>query len=192
MSLIENYYFYNFNSIMLSKVFVNFLGGFPKIKKLVLYFIISAKQYKKNLLLFYIMLSLVLGGVLLLKRKEINGIQIFSIELKNKSIPLFLFSFTNFYLPLLNVVDNAIKIAFALSSNKKHKFYIYRLNYFSFPVISELDVLYLDYEMLYDFINAYKFQIDMYLKVMLFSKDSGELLLRLYRFPTTFKISKKL
>ena len=192
MSIIENYYFYNFNSIMLSKVFVNYLGGFTKIKKLVLYFIISAKQYKKNLLLFYIMLSLVLGGVLILKRKEIQGIQILSIELKNKSIFLFLFSFINFYLPLLNIVDNTIKIAFALSSNKKHKFFIYRLNYFSFPVISELDVLFLDYELLYDFINAYKFQMDIYLKVMLLSKDSGELLLRLYRFPTTFKISKKL
>ena len=51
------------------------------------------------------MLSLVLGGVLLLKRKEINGIQIFSIELKNKSIPLFLFSFTLFYFFLMKYLS---------------------------------------------------------------------------------------
>ena len=68
MSLVENYYFYTFNSIIISKFFVNFLGSFPKIKKLVFFIIINIKQYKKNVLLFYIMISLIFGGVLILKK----------------------------------------------------------------------------------------------------------------------------
>ena len=144
MSLVENYYFYTFNSIIISKFFVNFLGSFPKIKKLVFFIIINIKQYKKNVLLFYIMISLIFGGVLILKRKEIQGLQIFNLVLKNKNIFLFLFVFIYFYLPLLNIVDTFLKKAFLLSKNKKALFFMYRLNYFSFPVISELDVIYLD------------------------------------------------
>ena len=100
MSLVENYFVYNFNSIIISKLFVNFLGSFPKIKKLIFFFIINIKQYKKNLLLFYIVISLIFGGVLILKRKEIQGLQIFNLMLKNKNLFLFLFMFINFYLPL--------------------------------------------------------------------------------------------
>ena len=144
MSLVENYFVYNFNSIIISKLFVNFLGSFPKIKKLIFFFIINIKQYKKNLLLFYIVISLIFGGVLILKRKEIQGLQIFNLMLKNKNLFLFLFMFINFYLPLLNIVDNKVKKAFLLYNCKKQLFSIYRLNYFSFPVISELDVIYLD------------------------------------------------
>jgi hypothetical protein len=192
MSLIENYFLYNFNALIISKYFVNFLGSFPKIKKLVFYFIINIKQYKKNLLLFYIMLSLIFGGILILKRKEIQGLQIFIIELKKKKIYFFLITFISFYLPLLNVVDNTIKKAFVLVKSKKEFFNLYRLNYFSFPVITELDVIYLDYEMIYDFINSYRFQIDVYMKMMLFSKDSGELFLRYYRVPINLKKYKKI
>lgn len=60
---------------------------------------------------------------------------------------------------------------------------MYRLNYFSFPVISELDLIYLDYEMIYNFINSYKFQLDIYIKIKLFIKDVGNFLFRFYRFP---------
>ena len=90
------------------------------------------------------MISLIFGGVLILKRKEIQGLQIFNLVLKNKNIFLFLFVFIYFYLPLLNIVDTFLKKAFLLSKNKKALFFMYRLNYFSFPVISELDVIYLD------------------------------------------------
>ena len=46
--------------------------------------------------------------------------------------------------------------------------------------------------MIYDFINCYRFQIDIYIKVMLFSKDSGELFLRFHRVPCVLKLHKKL
>ena len=46
--------------------------------------------------------------------------------------------------------------------------------------------------MIYDFINCYRFQIDIYLKVILLSKDSGELFLRYYRIPCVLKFTKKL
>ena len=39
--------------------------------------------------------------------------------------------------------------------------------------------------MIYGFINSYRFQIDIYIKVMLFSKDSGELFLRFHRVEDT-------
>lgn len=188
MNIIENYYFYSFNSIILSKIFINFLGNVPKIKKLSFFFIINVKQYKKNLLLFYIMISLIFGGVLILKRKELQGLQIFNVIIKKKKIFLFFISFINFYLPLLSVVENSVKKGFSVSKSKKHSFFFYRLNYFSFPVISEFDSIYLEHEMIYDFINSYRFQLDIYIKMGLLSKDSGEFLLRFHRLPCILQL----
>lgn len=144
MSIVENYYLYNFNSIILSKIFINFLGNFPKIKKLSFYFIINNKQYKKNLLLFYIMISLIFGGILVLKRKEIQGLQVFKMKIKEKFLLVFFFTFINLYLPLFSVAENSIKKSLFFLKYKKKKFFLYRLNYFSFPVIPELDLVYLD------------------------------------------------
>lgn len=162
---------------------INFIGNIPKIKKLAFFFLINIKQYKKNVLLFYIMLSLIFGGIFIKKKKENQGLHIFNIIIKKKKIYYYLLSFVNIYLPLLSVIENYLKKGFLFSWNKHNNFLLYRLNYFSFPVISELDLIYLDYEMIYNFINSYKFQLDIYIKIKLFIKDVGNFLFRFYRFP---------
>lgn len=144
MGIVENYYVYQFNSIIISKVFINFLGNFPKIKKLSFFFIINNKHYKKNLILFYILISLIFGGILILKRKEVQGVSIFNIVLKRKKIFFFLFAFVNFYLPLLSVSENLLKKGFFFLRDLQYNLFFYRLNYFAFPVISEFDSIYLD------------------------------------------------
>jgi len=188
MNSLQNYYYYCFNSIIISKIFINFLGDLPKIKKLSFFFIINIKSYKKNLLLFYIMISLIFGGSLILKRNESQGLQIFNIFIKKKKIYIFFLLFINFYLPLLSTVENSLKKGFHFSKSKKQNFFYYRLNYFSFPVISEFDAIYLEYETIYDFVNSYRFQLDIYIKLALLSKDSGEVLLRFFRLPCVLQL----
>jgi hypothetical protein len=63
MTSLKSYYKYNFNSIMLSKSIILKLKDLPKIEKMVFCFIIDLSQYKKNLLLFYILINLLFGGV---------------------------------------------------------------------------------------------------------------------------------
>jgi hypothetical protein len=186
MNSVQNYY-YCFNSILISKVFINFLGNVPKVKKLSFFFIINLKTYKKNLLLFYIMISLIFGGSLVLKRHDSQGLQIFNIFIKKKKIYVFFLLFINFYLPLLNIVENSVKKGHFFKF-KNHNFLHYRLNYFSFPVILEFDVLYLECEAIYNFVNSYRFQLDIYIKSNLLCKDSGEILLRFFRFPCVLQL----
>lgn len=162
MNNLYNYYYYCFNSIIISKIFINFLGNVPKIKKLCFFFIINLKSYKKNLLLFYIMISLIFGGGLILKRSELQGLQVFNLSIRKKKIYIFFLLFINFYLPLLSVVENSVKKSLHFLKSKKKDFFFYRLNYFSFPVISEFDVIYLEYETIFNFVNSYRFQLDIY------------------------------
>ena len=102
MNSIANYYLYNFNSIIISKLGLFSLKNFPKIKNLTLFFIINIKQYKKNLLLFYIIINLIFGGILVLKINITNYLQLINLVLKKKKKNFFLQAFINFYLPLLN------------------------------------------------------------------------------------------
>ena len=90
MGFIENCYLYNFNSIILSKINIKSLRSFPKIKKVSFFFFIILKQYKKNIMLFYIIISLIFGGVVILKRKEVQGLQIFKLSIRKNKILLFL------------------------------------------------------------------------------------------------------
>ena len=84
MNSIANYYLYNFNSIIISKLGLFSLKNFPKIKNLTLFFIINIKQYKKNLLLFYIIINLIFGGILVLKINITNYLQLINLVLKKK------------------------------------------------------------------------------------------------------------
>lgn len=94
---------------------INFIGNIPKIKKLAFFFLINIKQYKKNVLLFYIMLSLIFGGIFIKKKKENQGLHIFNIIIKKKKIYYYLLSFVNIYLPLLSVIENYLKKGFLFS-----------------------------------------------------------------------------
>jgi hypothetical protein len=187
VSLVENCYIYNFNSIILSKINIKSLCSLPKLKKVSFFFFISLKQYKKNIMLFYIIISLIFGGVVILKKKEVQGLQIFKLSIRKNKIILFLIVYINLYLPLVNSVENTIKKCFLYVLNTK-KNMAFRLNYFSFPIIPEVNLLCLDFELFYNFISFYRFQIDFHFKVTFSLKDIGEFLLRLYRLPCKLKV----
>ena len=126
MGIFDNYCLYHYNAITISKIVIYNLGVFPKIKKLSFYFIINIKTYKKNLFLFYIMISLIFGGVLVLKKKEVLNFQVFNFQVNKKKILLFILMFINVYLPLLVTVEGILKKVFFLSNKKKKT--IYRCN----------------------------------------------------------------
>lgn len=100
MGLHDLYYKNFFNSLILSKIVLKSLWLFPKIKKILFYFIIQSKEYKKNILLFYILVSLIFSGIVVIKKTEISGLHIFKIILKKKKISTFLLSFVYFYVQL--------------------------------------------------------------------------------------------
>jgi len=93
MNIFDNYYVYNFNSIILSKIVVKSLSVIPRVQKLSFIVIVNLKQYKKNLLLFYIVISIMFGGVFFLQRKVISGLQVFNIIISKKKINKFLLEF---------------------------------------------------------------------------------------------------
>lgn len=189
MNIFDNYYVYNFNSIILSKIVVKSLSVIPRVQKLSFIVIVNLKQYKKNLLLFYIVISIMFGGVFFLQRKVISGLQVFNIIISKKKINKFLLVFIGFYLPwnpdllFVSIKNTIIKSPVIFFNNKKICF-IYSLNYLRFPIVSELELLYFESDfVIYYFISYYRFQIDIYINKNFIIKDSGEFLLRLYRLP---------
>ena len=190
MNLIENYYSWNINNIIISKITLKNFKNIPEIKKLYFIFIIKIKQYKKNFFLFFIMISLIFGNILILKNKQNKDLQLFSLKLKKKKIKIFLLNFVNMYLPIINTNENLIKQS--INCLRKNRILLYRLNYFSFPCISELDVFYAKNEQIYNFINSYKLQLDIYIKFPSYIKNSFEFLLRIYRLSYNLKLKKKL
>lgn len=190
MLVLNTFNFYNFKAILISKLFINFLGNIPKLKRLSFFFIIDIKQYKKNLLLFYIIICLIFGDILGIKKKEVQHFVIFNLNLTNRKITQFFYSFVSFYLPLLGFNQNSLKKGF-FCYRKKESISVYRLSYFSFPVIAELDVICADYEMIYGFVNNYRFQLDVHIFISKFLKDSGEILLRFNRLPCNLILRQK-
>ena len=135
-------------------------------------------------------INLILEGASFKKKKSGQYI-VLKISVLKKKIFLFLQSFINFYLPLLSSPENiykqtiAKKIFFSVSTS------LYRFNYFCFPPISELELIYEDFELIYDFVSNFKFQLDVFIKTPLKVKISGGLLLRMNRFPCIVKLTKK-
>ena len=187
MNLIETHCVYKFNSIILSKLLLKRLFDLPKIIKLSFFFYVHIKKYKKNLLLFYIVISLFFGNLLIIKKKEIQKWYIFNVTLKKRKILFFFLNFVNVYLPLVNTTDSILKCGVLFSTSK-----MYRLNYFNFPSITELEVLYVAYESLHSYVSEFKFQLDIYFYVGFYIKNILDFLLRLYRFPCVFKSKKHL
>jgi hypothetical protein len=181
MGLLENYYKFKINSILISKISIQSLTNYPKFKFFLFFFILNLKQYKKNLVLFYLTINLVLDGIAF-KKKKSGSYVVLKIIIKKKKIFLFLQSFINSYLPLLCLAENIYKhtvIKKKVSLDNRS----YRFNYFCFPAISELDQVYECFDLIYTFVSNFKFQLD----VIIISKkniiNSGEVLLRMHRFP---------
>ena len=187
MNLIENYYTWNFNNIIISKLLLNSKQSIPQIKKLSFIFILKMKQYKKNNFLFFILISLIFGNILILKNKQNKELQIFNFVLKNSKLKFFFFNFVNIYLPIINTNENLVK--HSINNIHSKKLLLYRLNYFSFPCIFELDIFYIKNEQIYNYVSNYRLQLDIYLKTSYFLKNSLDFLLRMYRLP--YKLAKK-
>jgi hypothetical protein len=187
MNLITNYYNWNFNCIIISKLILK-PTAIPRIIKLRIFFIITIKQYKKNLLLFYVIISLIFNGKLVLKTILESGLRIFNFKLQGKSIKFFLLLFINIYMPLINKPKHIIKKAILFPSIQN--IFIYRINYFNFPAIYELNTLYLSCDNINNFIYNYRLQMDIYIKAFTIINNTLHFMLRMYRLPII--ISKKL
>jgi hypothetical protein len=188
MGLLENYCKPKFNSIIISKLSIKFLKNYPELKCLFLYFIISTKQYKKNILLFYLVINLIFGGIKFTKKKNKGSSMVFKFSVKKKKMFNFLQAFVNFYLPLLNTSENVYKRVVSYKKKSMSTLSLYRFNYFSFPAISELDLMYENFELLYDFITNFKFQLDVVIKHPNNFYNCGEVFLRMYKLPCAAKI----
>ena len=68
---------------------------------------------------------------------------------------------------------------------------VYRINYLNFPVISELESIYANYEEIFNIVSNYKIQLDFVVKTKS-EKNLGGFLLRRYRLPFVFKGKKHL
>jgi len=176
------------NSILLSKLNVLNLQSIPELQKLSFFFVISTKVFKSNEYLFYIMVSLIFNGTLVKKKNQVRKISIFNIVLIKK-VESFLARFVSFYLPLVDYDDIVISKGIALNAVKNNML-VFRLNYFTFPVIPELDFIYNEYPMIRKFISTYRLQLDIYLKLSHAVKDTGDFLLRMHRLPCRLFLKK--
>ena len=189
LNIINNYCLWNLNNIIISKITLKKFQKIPKIKKLSFIFIINNKQYKKNFILFFIVISLIFGNILILKNKQNKELQIFNLKLKKKKKNIFLLNFINIYLLNINTNENLIKTS--ISCLNKNNL-IYKLNYFYFPYILELNIFYLKNEQIYNFINNYRLQLKIFIKTNKDIKNSLEFLLRFFRFSYNLKLKKKI
>lgn len=196
MKNLNSYYRYHHNSLIISKSSIQQLTEFPKIKKVLVFFLIDTKYYKKNLLLFCIVINLIFGlNPKKKKKKEIKGdVRIFSINLKNMEIFIFLKDFVYLYLPLLSTDVNCEKQGTLLLEFEKsvYKEVIYRIDYFKFPVIMQLDAICSNFEMIQHFVNNYKLRIEFYLRQNTFFKESNEFFIRMHRIPCYFRLKSRL
>jgi hypothetical protein len=145
------------------------------------------KQYKKNNFLFFILVSLIFGNILIVKNKQGKELQIFNFILKNIRLKFFFFNFVNIYLPIINTNENIIKNS--VNNLNSSKILLYRLNYFSFPCIFELDKFYVKNEQIYNYVSNYRLQLDIYITTTRFLKNSLDFILRMYRLP--YKLARK-
>lgn len=85
-------------------------------------------------------------------------------------------------MPLLSTVENSIKKSISICVKN---YFTYRINYFAFPLILEMGLIYLEHTMVYDYISSYRLQIDFVITHFVGLNNSCEFLLRMYRFPCT-------
>lgn len=184
--MFEQYCFFYHQSIISSKIILKPYSSFPKIKKLVVFFILNTKYYKKNILLFFIIVNLCFYRASISSTKVINNYQILKFSLQKKKITEFFSNFITIYLPTFDFNQNIIKKSIS-NNNKKITNFLYRICYSNFPVIPESDFLCYTNEYIYTWINTYQIRFDIYLKNIRIFKNSLEFLFRLYRFPIVTK-----
>ena len=187
--MFENYHFEYYQSIVSSKLMLVYYFDLPRIKKIVVFLIISLKYYKKNILLLYIIINLCFYCAIIIHNKEINNYQTVKFSLHHKKIYNFFNVFVNVYLVALDIDQNIIKKSIIINDNKT-KFLTYRFNYFNFPIIPEIDFLYYTNESIFNLISAYQIRFNFYLKSNSFIRNSLEFLIRMFRFPVKTQLLK--
>ena len=150
-------------SIISSKIIVIPKFNFPAIKKLVTFLVVYLKQYKKKIVLFYIVINLFFSNIVIFNNKEIQNYYVLKFYLKSNFFCLFLSNFVNVYLPILGSEQNFIKKVATNKLNSKKQF-IHRISYFNFPVIPESELLCYNNESLSVFINNTRLILDIYIK----------------------------
>lgn len=163
------------NYIFSSKFSFN-KGVFPILKRLVFFYFIDKNSYKKNLILFFILVSLVLGGIFKVRKKSYNLFMFISFSLFNTAIETYLVNFMNFYLPLLFYEENEIK---KVKSHRILKKEVVSIYYTYSPVIPEFDLFTILYSRIWDLVRLYRYQITFFFKNI----SCSIFYLRFYRIP---------
>ena len=171
-----------FNNTCLSKFILVSIKNYPGIAGIQVFFIVS-KSYKKNLLLFFIILHLIFGSVFFQQKKCNQSILLYNIIkicLKKKKIYAFLFRFL-YYLPLSSFVAHAIfkKIIYRVLYYKSTHYI--RFNFFLFPPILELDRFYEDFDQFYVLVSLFKFQCNFKISNPVFF--GANFVLQFFKFP---------
>lgn len=84
-------------------------------------------------------------------------------------------------------VGNSIKLgSVSIKTTVGANLMFYRISYFTFPVTSELDLIYADYEILYNIVSSYKMQLNFVLKVGVL-KVANCFLIRMFKWPCVLK-----
>ena len=187
--MIHTYCFNYHHHIISSKLILNSSFNWPKIKKIAVFFILNAKYYKKNILLFYIIVNLSFSDVIITHNKEMYNYQILKFSIRSNKINNFFNNFINVYLPILDGNQNLIKKV-AVNNIETFNCFLYRINYFNFPLVPESDFLCYSNEYISNLINNYQVRFDVYVKFINFTKNSLEFLFRLYKFPVIAIILK--
>lgn len=177
----------NDNSIISSKL--NLINYFtiPIIYKIIFFIIISIKYFRKNILLFYIIVNLFFYDIILSYNKESNKIYIFKFSINKKKVKFFFISFIYIYFPTFFHIQKLLK--FSININKKKSVIIYRFNYQNFPLIPESSFLYYNNEQIITLITKYQLIFDIYLNNKFFFKNSLEFLIRLEKLPVITKLT---
>ena len=135
----QHCFFYN-QSIISSKITLKPYSNFPKIKKIVVFFILNTKYYKKNILLFFIIVNLCFYRATVSNIREVCNYQILKFSLRKRKITEFFNNFITVYLPTFDSNKNIIKKS-VLNNNTKSGNFLYRICYANFPVIPESEFL---------------------------------------------------
>jgi len=182
MTLLSSFSMYYCQAVISSQFTLKPKNSFPKIKKIVIFLVVSLKQYKKNILLCYVISYLLMSNTLIFNNKKIQQHSILKFLVKTNFFLIFFFNFVNVYLPLLSSDQNTIKKSIVQKVSSSQQF-MYRLQYFTFPVIPEMELICYNNEFLSRFISNNYLQIDIYIQSAVYIKSALEILLRFFRLP---------
>ena len=182
MNIINQYQVLKYKSTFISKYTIQEVQKFPFIRQCIFFFFLDSKQYKKKIILFYIVISLFITGIFFLKKHQRSTQSIIKFTILNNKVFIFLYQFVHYYLPHLGLQEHFIKRIYLRNIKNQKKIYI-RFTYFSFPIFLELDALLSDFLGLFEIVNSFKFQLDFNIIYLNYKLNLSEFLFRFFRVP---------